>query len=840
MFRSLKRDCPSCEGQRKDCRTGDKGLIHCRSATTPIGYQSIGEDSQGFNMYKIAEEPANVEGVTIMPIETRDTQYRNIRSHLTTQHKAELIKRGITAEQVEWCHDQGWIRSWEPGQSTKADRKTPGIDPKTGKTLGVKGIAIAAMLNGQITGYQIANDDRNTAKYIWLSSGNQDGSSPHVQGGDLPLAVWQHPTVQPSEVIICEGFLKSMITAIQFWAAGQTEYLVVGAAGGQFGASANTLRGLLNQHSITSVLLAPDAGSIANPQIVSAYERAKSVCAGRSFNVLWWGQETKEAQDIDELGPKDRKAIELISWDEFKALAPELKTNQNTKEKKSNSPNVEILWQILERCDLWQTEEHDPWIDLPIAGHKEPVSLQSPSIKNWLAAEFHSLTGRFASSDTIAQAIGVLLGQSRSAPTYKLYHRTARINGKIYLDLGRPDWQMVEICGAGWRMIEGKDCPAKFRRPKSMKELPMPEQGGDWQGLRKIVNLDEHNWSLLLAWLSWCFFPERPHPLLLLNGEQGTGKSKLSELLKRLIDPSKALLMSLPREERSLKAHAQNRWTLVYDNLSGLSGEMSDALCRLATGGGLVDRSLYTDMDESVFDGVRPIILNGIEALATRPDLLERSVLLNLTPITEEERITEEEWEQTLTANQPAIFGCLLNAVAQGLNNRENISLFSLPRMADFAIWGHATETAFGFAAGTFEDAYSANRGLVHAAAIDNDAIATALLQLAEKQTLTGRLFLGTASELLKALNDIVSEEQRKSPDWIKSPRVLGRRLVRLAPELRKLGIAINTGIRSHGQRLITLDVIAPAEPPLTEEEPVEEVTYEFEEESPPPREGEE
>jgi hypothetical protein len=244
-------------------------------------------------------------------------------------------------------------------------------------------------------------------------------------------------------------------------------------------------------------------------------------------------------------------------------------------------------------------------------------------------------------------------------------------------------------------------------------------------------------------------------------------------------------------------------------------------------------------MDESIFDGVRPIILNGIEALATRPDLLERSVLLNLSPITDEDRITETEWEATLDGCQAAVLGCLLNAVAQGLQNKDNINLLSMPRMADFAVWGHACETSFGFAPGTFDAAYLQNRGLVHAAAIDNDAIATALLQLAEKQTLTGRLFMGTASELLKELNDTVSEEQRRAPDWIKSPRVLGRRLIRLAPELRKMGIVISTGIRSHGQRLITLDAIAPAAPPSIEEAELDEVTYEFEPESPPPEEGE-
>ena len=35
---------------------------------------------------------------------------------------------------------------------------------------------------------------------------------------------------------------------------------------------------------------------------------------------------------------------------------------------------------------------------------------------------------------------------------------------------------------------------------------------------------------------------------------------------------------------------------------------------------------LHTDRDENVFDGACPIILNGIPALAERPDLNDRSL----------------------------------------------------------------------------------------------------------------------------------------------------------------------------------------------------------------------
>ncbi len=814
-FKSLKGNCPICAGARKDCRqSAQTGRIHCRLDNQPPGYDSFGADEWGFNMYKVTEVKADDDRGTPLSLSDRDHQYRNHRSFLTNKHKSLLRDRGLTDAQIDWLHEQRWIRSWARGQSTKLDRALAGIDPKTGETLGCDGIGIAGLLNGKITGYQIANDDRRSAKYLWLSSASQDGASPHMPNGDLPLAAWVHPEIQPTEMIVCEGFLKSLVTAIRLWAQGKTEYMVVGAAGGNFGASAQTTRDLLNQYQITSVLLAPDAGVIhheqddagqwlPNENVLKAYDRTKSVCAGREFNVLWWGQNTKkDGKDIDELSDRDLTNLGIISWDEFQAMVPKPKEAPKAKTKPDKGKsNADVLSEILDRCEVWQTDDRVAWVDVPQNGFKEPIPLESPGFKAWFADEFRTITGRCCSADAMSQVLLATAGLARRSPTHEIHHRTASHNGKTYFDLGTQDRKIVEICGAGWRILEG-DCPVKFHRPATMKALPIPNAQADWTGLRKILNLEEGDWILLLAWLSWGLFPDRPHPLLVVNGEHGSGKSKTCELLKRLIDPAKALLLSLPREEGDLMAHALNRWCLVYDNLSGLSNAMSDSLCRLATGGGIGHRKYYTNGDESVFEGVRPIILNGIEALATRPDLLDRSIILNLPPIEEGQRMTEDAWENALADCQSAVLGSLLDALSHGLRHKNNVRPINLTRMADFHLWGHAVEGAFGFAPGAFEIAYRENRERIHQAAIDNDAIATHILMLMERQP----RFQGTASQLLAALNEVASEEQRRSPDWIKSPRVLGRMLVRLAPELRKCGVEARTGLRAMGQRLVVLE----------------------------------
>ena len=143
---------------------------------------------------------------------------------------------------------------------------------------------------------------------------------------------------------------------------------------------------------------------------------------------------------------------------------------------------------------------------------------------------------------------------------------------------------------------------------------------------------------MVVAWALACLRNRGPYPVIVLSGEQGSAKSTFSAILRALLDPNTAPLRALPREDRDLFIAASNGHVLAFDNVSGLPAWISDTLCRLATGGGFAVRQLYTDQDEVLFDAARPVILNGIEDIVTRPDLADRAVFLTLEPIPEERR----------------------------------------------------------------------------------------------------------------------------------------------------------------------------------------------------------
>jgi hypothetical protein len=266
-------------------------------------------------------------------------------------------------------------------------------------------------------------------------------------------------------------------------------------------------------------------------------------------------------------------------------------------------------------------------------------------------------------------------------------------------------------------------------------------------------------------------------------------------MLRNVVDPNTAPLRALSREDRELFIAANNGHVLAFDNVSGLKPWTSDTLCRLATGGDFAVRQLYTDQDEVLFDAARPVILNGIEDFVNRPDLADRTVFLTLEPIPEEKRRPEKELWAAFEKELPCILGALLDAMVHGLRMLPETRLDKLPRMADFALWATACETAI-WGAGTFGSAYCGNRGEAVEGVIDADPVATIVRTMMATKT----EWTGTASELLDKLDKIVGERQQKSNDWPRSPRMLSGRLRRAAPGLRKIGINVAFDREGHAR----------------------------------------
>jgi hypothetical protein len=233
-----------------------------------------------------------------------------------------------------------------------------------------------------------------------------------------------------------------------------------------------------------------------------------------------------------------------------------------------------------------------------------------------------------------------------------------------------------------------------------------------------------------------------------------------------------------------------NGHVLAFDNLSGLPPWLSDTLCRLTSGGAFSTRRLFTDQDEILFAAARPVILNGIEEVITRPDLADRAILLMLAPIAERQRRPETALWREFELARPHILGALLDAAAHGLHMLPRVRLKRLPRMADFALWATACESAFR-PAGTLETAYSNNRRDAIENIVDADPVAARVREIMADRA----QWAGSASDLLLAGANVAGNPMAGNRSgWPKSARALAGRLRRAQTPLRTLGIEIVFG----------------------------------------------
>jgi hypothetical protein len=197
---------------------------------------------------------------------------------------------------------------------------------------------------------------------------------------------------------------------------------------------------------------------------------------------------------------------------------------------------------------------------------------------------------------------------------------------------------------------------------------------------------------------------------------------------------------------------------------------------------------------------VRPCILNGIEDVVTRPDLADRAIFLMLETIAKHQRQPEAHLWAEFERARPLILGALLDAVAHGLGQLPSVRLDQLPRMADFAMWAVACETAI-WPEGAFMAAYGENIEGAIVGVIEADPVADAVRAFMAGKT----QWRDTATALLASLEFFVAARIAKAKSWPANGKSLSGRLRRAAPALRAIGIEIDFDEKEKGNRVIQI-----------------------------------
>jgi hypothetical protein len=464
--------------------------------------------------------------------------------------------------------------------------------------------------------------------------------------------------------------------------------------------------------------------------------------------------------------------------------------------------------------------------------HRETHKLKSHGFRHWLLHAYYLNTSGAPNSTAMATAINTLYACAQyDGFEDKVFVRTAAYDDKIYVDLCDNRWRAVEVDGGGWRVVI--EPSVRFRRSPAMLALPEPERLDPKDGLAKLKALlricDDDEFVLIVSYLLAVLRGRGPFPVLIFTGEPGATKTTTVKALRSLIDPNSSPVRSPPRNVQDVYVAANAGYVLCFNNLSNLADWLSDAFCVVTEGSGHSQRALYTDNDESLVFACAPLFLTGVTNIIVRGDLMQRALFAALAPVPDDERMADEDFHALLAKERPGILGALLSGLSVGLGRLPTLKLPRLPRMATFAKWSIACETAF-WPEGTFIAAYHGNMAGGVDDVIDSDkAVSTLRAFMAERDR-----WAGTATNLLEALVAFVKQPQRDAEaqrdaalfesqtcaqlrearekvketlgkGWPGNARALSGRLKKAGPALRQIGVAIDWPTRHGDARTINI-----------------------------------
>jgi energy-coupling factor transporter ATP-binding protein EcfA2 len=397
-----------------------------------------------------------------------------------------------------------------------------------------------------------------------------------------------------------------------------------------------------------------------------------------------------------------------------------------------------------------------------------------------LSLLYYEKTGDTLGHDGFRSAVVILSAQAKQTGTQiELFTRAGKHEDRFYYDL--KNHRALSIGADGWEVV--RDAPVFFHHFSVQHGHPDPLAGGSAWEIFNYCNAPEENRLLLVVWLIAAFIPGFDYPALLVSGSEGSGKSSFSQMLKGIIDPSAAELQEMPDKELDFNLLVYKHHCLALDNLSKLHVKRADRICSAISGAAVEIRELFSTADTKTLCCRPRFILNGINSLTNRTDLLDRSISIRLERIPPDKRKPKDQLDANFRADLPGILGGIADTLSKAMVIFPTVNLKSLPRMAEFAQWGYAVAEALGNRGAEFLKAYGANSKKLGESLLENNTLMSGLVMLMDDKD----TFRGTFKEVVDALAMLVQPDRNDYS--FPSTHQLRGYLERLQPSLEARGI---------------------------------------------------
>ncbi|MBP9819120.1 hypothetical protein KBC79_00055 [Candidatus Woesebacteria bacterium] len=351
------------------------------------------------------------------------------------------------------------------------------------------------------------------------------------------------------------------------------------------------------------------------------------------------------------------------------------------------------------------------------------IKIDSESAFSVLAKEYYNEYRKAVPKSTISKASYTLKGLTEIQGSREFVHnRIAQLPDQIIYDLG-DDENVVIVDSEGWRIVQ--ESPVFFRRFNHQQVQVKPERGGRIHEFLKYINVkDEASQLLILTYLPTAFFSDIERPILLMHGPEGSGKSTCFGFIRSIIDPSILESLDIKKNTDELAIQANEHYCFFIDNVSYLNQEISNSLCRFVTGEAYAKRKLYTDDTTFMMSFKRLVGLNGVAQFASAPDLLDRSIIINLRRLNDTERASNRELKRNFEREKSQLFGAVLDLVSTVMKTAHDLQFSHLPRLADYFRYGCAVTQGLGISIDQFENIYQANVDLQKEESLEASPIA--------------------------------------------------------------------------------------------------------------------
>lgn len=454
-----------------------------------------------------------------------------------------------------------------------------------------------------------------------------------------------------------------------------------------------------------------------------------------------------------------------------------------------------------EKCKVFKNQHGEPYLVYQ-DGQKNVVVFfnETEKIQQFLRKRYYTAYNRTVKSAEVKTAYETLLSCAECCEKETpVFTRVKQDNVTIYYDLADSEGYIVTSGVTGTLIVpENSTRTFFFHRDLTMCAQARPLLHENEYTILDCVNdffnIPDEQKILFAVYICSAFLSEISHPILIIEGEKGAGKSTALRYISKIINPVKKDLLVLPHDITNLVTVLSNNYFTAFDNVGIVTPDVANVLCQAVTGGSLSKRKLYSDNSEVCINIRRLVALNGISMQISQSDLLDRAIMIKLNRIDSTNRATEGELNEKFNHYLPNILGDIFSIIGKALEIYRKVKLTDYPRMADFCKYGYAIAEAICEGYGNlFIEQYTNNQKIATESVVGENPLLECVKYIYENEG----YWKGTMSTLLLKMQQTLPEiyiGKSIPTGFPKSASSLSRKLNNHQYDFKILGINIQIG----------------------------------------------